>query len=474
MNFATALETHGARPALILADGATLSYQALAQRADAIYAADGAPPRRTLVAVEAANSAAAVCAYLGALRAGHALLLVDGALDSALRERLYAQFDVSRVWSGDGEADGDGENGRWRWRGGDGPALHPELALLLSTSGSTGAPKLVKLTLAALDANARSIAAYLGLTAAERPMLNLPLHYSYGMSVLNSHLAQGATVLLSDEPVTARGFWEFFKQQQATSLAGVPTTYAMLRQLRFERMALPSLTTLTQAGGRLAPELVRWFAEQAGARGQRFFVMYGQTEAAPRISYVPPARLLDKAGAIGVAIPGGALDLVADDGSVVDGAGQAGQLRYRGPNVMMGYAETAAELALGDQLGGVLLTGDLAERDADGYFYLRGRLKRFIKVFGNRISLDEVEAQLRAKGYDAAVTGRDDLLLVALQGADADAVAALAAALPGWYRLHHSALRVRAVDAFPLSSAGKIRYPELLDALAPAKPGTPS
>jgi acyl-coenzyme A synthetase/AMP-(fatty) acid ligase len=469
VNFAAALETHGAQPALILADGATLSYQALAQRADAIYAAAGAPPQRTLVALEAVNSAAAVCAYLGALRAGHALLLIDGQLDGVLRERLYAQFDVSRIWSDDGSG-----SGSWRWRGGAGPALHPELALLLSTSGSTGAPKLVKLTLAALDANARSIASYLGLTAAERPMLNLPLHYSYGMSVLNSHLAQGAAVLLSDEPVTARGFWDFFKQQQATSLAGVPTTYALLRQLRFERMALPSLTTLTQAGGRLAPELVRWYAELAAARGQRFFVMYGQTEAAPRISYVPPERLLDKAGAIGVAVPGGMLDLVAEDGSVVAGDGVAGQLRYRGPNVMLGYAETAAELALGDQLGGVLLTGDLAERDADGYFHLRGRLKRFIKVFGNRISLDEVEAQLRAKGYDAAVTGRDDLLLVAVQGAGADAVAALGAALPGWYRLHHSALRVCAVEAFPLSGAGKILYPVLLDALAPAQPGSPS
>jgi long-chain acyl-CoA synthetase len=460
MNFAAGLERHGERAALILPDGSRIDYEGLARRADAGYA--HGPAKGTLVAVEAANNVAAITGYLGALRRGCPVLLTDSLLDPALREAQYAQFQVGWVWTADGA---------WQRRGGDGPAAHPDLALLLSTSGSTGSPKLVRLSLAALQANAVSIAKYLDISADERAITTLPIHYSFGMSVLNSHLEQGAALLLTNEGVTSKAFWDFFKAAEATSLSGVPTTFTLLRQLRFERMALPSLRTLTQAGGRLGEEHVAYFGQLARARGQRFFVMYGQTEAGPRMAYVPPERVLDKPGAIGIAIPGGRLDLVADDGGVIEGAGIVGELRYAGPNVMMGYAETPAELALPDLQHGVLQTGDLAERDVDGYFHVRGRRKRFIKVFGNRIGLDEVEAQLRAQGYDVAATGRDDLLLVALRGT-AEEAAALATQVPAMYRLHHSAVRVMPVAAFPLSSAGKVRYGQLLDDLL--NPGNPS
>lgn len=451
MNFAHDLERHGDRPALLLADGARIGYRELAARADAVFA--GGPPPRALVAVEADNGVAAVAGYLGALRNDRPVLLSDSQLAPDLRNALYDHYGIGWVWTASGE---------WVARGGAGPAVHPDLALLLSTSGSTGAPKLVKLTLAALEANAASIGEYLRITEDERPITTLPIHYSFGMSVLNSHLRAGAALLLTNEGVTSKAFWDFFKAAEATSLSGVPTTFTLLRQLRFERMALPSLRTLTQAGGRLGEDHVTYFAQLAQARGQHFFVMYGQTEAGPRMAYVPPERVLDKPGSIGVAIPGGRLDLVDDDGAIIDAPGVVGELRYTGPNVMMGYAEGPDALALGDVQRGVLLTGDLAERDADGFFHVRGRRKRFVKVFGNRIGLDEVEAQLRARGHDVAVTGRDDLLVVALRGDEGDS-AALAAAVAATYRLHHSAIRVVRVAAFPLSSAGKVRYAELLD-----------
>lgn len=458
MSFAHALERHGERSALLLQDGAAVSYRDLAARADAVFAGAGAPPRtRTLVAVEADNGLAAVAGYLGALRKGYPVLLTDSQLSPQLRAALYDHYRIGWVWSAAGE---------WIARGGDGPALHPDLALLLSTSGSTGAPKLVRLSLDALEANAAAIAAYLHITADERPITTLPIHYSFGMSVLNSHLREGAALLLTNEGVTSKAFWEFFRERQATSLSGVPTTFTLLRQLRFERMQLPSLRTLTQAGGRLGEEHVAYHAQLAQARGQRFYVMYGQTEAGPRMAYVPSERVLDKPQSIGIAIPGGKLDLVGDDGRTIDEAGVVGELRYTGPNVMMGYAEAPDDLALGDVQGGMLATGDLAERDADGYFYVRGRRKRFVKVFGNRIGLDEVEAQLQARGHDVAVTGRDDLLVVALRG-DAD-TAALAAEVAATYRLHHSAIRVARVASFPLSAAGKLRYAELLETVCPS------
>jgi long-chain acyl-CoA synthetase len=457
LNFAATLENFGNRVALILESGERITYQDLAQKADAIYAAPDAPlNKRSLIAIECDNQLSAIVGYLGALRNDCPALLVNADLSIQLRERLYKQFGISIIWTRDG---------RWLNRHGELPAVHPELALLLSTSGSTGAPKLVKLTLRNLQENAKSIASYLSLNGEERPITTLPLHYSYGLSVINSHLSCGATVLLTAESVASRKFWNFFREHEATSFAGVPMTFFMLRQMRFDRMALPSLRYMTQAGGRLADDALQWVVALAILRTWRFYVMYGQTEATARISYVPCERILDKVGSVGIPIPNGRIQLVADDGSLISANGTAGQLRYSGPNVMMGYAENQADLALPDVQNGTLLTGDLAMRDDDGYFYITGRLTRFIKVFGNRIGLDHVESQLRNQGLDVAVTGRDDLLIVAVRGESSES-SKLAADIAGLYRLHHSAIRIIPVQEFPLSSSGKIQYSLLLDELS--------
>jgi long-chain acyl-CoA synthetase len=457
LNFAAALERFGNQPALLLENGVTVSYANLAQQADALYQADHAPKaHRSLVAIECDNQVVSVAGYLGALRNGFPALLVNADLPQELRDRLYDNFSVPAVLSSDAQ---------WHIRDCAAPKVHPDLALLLSTSGSTGSPKLVKLTLANLYENAKAIATYLSIDDRERPITTLPLHYSYGLSVLNSHLACGAAIVLTGEPVTSRKFWDCFREHQATSFAGVPTIYSMLRQLRFERMALPSLRYMTQAGGKMDAESVRWFVELTQSRKQRFYIMYGQTEATARMSYVPFDQVLEKADSIGIPIPNGHIDLVAEDGTLITASGVVGELRYTGPNVMMGYAVDHADLAAGDTQGGSLLTGDLAKRDDDGYFYITGRLKRFIKVFGNRIGLDEVESQLRDKGFNVAVTGRDDLLVVALAAGHAES-AALSSHISKWYKLHQSGILVMVVPAFPMSAAGKIQYEILLNKLA--------
>lgn len=457
MTFAANLERFGERIAVQLANGEAYSYLQLALRADALFDlvfSDLVEP--DLVAVECNNTIDSLAAYLGALRRGVAILLVDGDLNAELREQLCAHYHISSIFQTEGSWKQHAHNRHLN--------VNPNLALLLSTSGSTGAPKLVRLSQNNLQANAEAIAEYLHLSADDRPITSLPMHYSYGLSVINSHLLVGATLLLTAEAVTTRGFWNFFKEYGATSFSGVPTTYAMLKQMRFERMDLPSLRVMTQAGGRLAPDLVKWFGELAKARQQQFFVMYGQTEATARISYVPPERTLDKPDSIGVAIPGGELKLVNEEGESVDKLDAAGELCYSGPNVMMGYAYGPGDLALPDTQQGHLRTGDLARRDADGYFYITGRLRRFIKVFGNRIGLDEVESQLRGDGFDVAVTGKDDLLVVAIRtnGITPDD---LANRLSTRYRIHKSAIRVRSVANFPLSSSGKVQYMDLLNEL---------
>lgn len=280
-------------------------------------------------------------------------------------------------------------------------------------------------------------------------MLALPMQYSYGLSVINSHLRVGATVLLGAPALTTREFWQLAATHAATSLAGVPYTYEMLRRLDVRALAPESLRVFTQAGGRLKPELVEHFAELARARAGRFYVMYGQTEATARISYVPPDRLSQKLGSIGVPIPGGELDLREN-----------GELVYRGPNVMLGYAERRSDLARGDELLGVLHTGDLAKRDADGYYYLTGRMKRISKLFGLRLNLDDIDALLASDlPCSAACVGSDTELTIAVE--DQSQLSRARELVTQTYRLHPSVVRSSFVAALPRTPAGKVDYAQL-------------
>jgi acyl-coenzyme A synthetase/AMP-(fatty) acid ligase len=340
---------------------------------------------------------------------------------------------------------------------------HPDLALLLSTSGSTGSPKLVRQSRGNVLSNAQAIASYLNIGSSDRPVTSLPLHYTYGFSVLSSHLQVGATLLVTDCSVMEKPFWTFFKEAGATSLAGVPYTYQILKRLGFHRLNSGALRTLTQAGGKLSDALVREFAEFAARSGIDFYVMYGQAEATARMSYVPPARALEKAGSIGVAIPGGELFLVDPTGCEITATYVQGELGYRGPNVTMGYAEHRADLSKGDERQGNLLTGDLALRDADGYYYITGRLSRIAKLFGKRVSLDDLEQICLGLVAEVACTGAEDRVTVWIT--DSQQHAALPGLLAVRTAIHQSAFQVRVIDSLPRTPAGKTDYQWLLNEL---------
>ncbi|GAA5181623.1 AMP-binding protein [Niveibacterium umoris] len=448
-------------PALLYGDPLkTVRYGELRQHSDDFASQLGPRRGKRLGFVLCRNDLPSVAAYLSALREGDCVALLPEGLAREALEALIARYQPDwLLGKSDTPSPASAHASRWqgrtllRFAHATATPLHPDLALLLSTSGTTGSPRMVRLSCANLGANAESIADYLELDARERPITTLPMHYSYGLSVLNSHLQAGAAIALSDDAVTSRPFWNLFATAGATSLAGVPFIWQMLARLRLERMALPTLRTLTQAGGRLAPDLIAHFREISEARGWRFFVMYGQTEATARIAYLPPQQLAEKCGAIGRAIPGGALSL-SDDGELI----------YQGPNVMMGYAEQRADLALGDEMHGRLATGDLARVDADSCYWLTGRIKRIAKLFGNRINLDEVESWLESRFGPAAALDEDDALrIVVTTHAD---VEALRIALRESLGVHPSGLRISQVEALPLTASGKKDYPALRSRLA--------
>jgi acyl-coenzyme A synthetase/AMP-(fatty) acid ligase len=337
--------------------------------------------------------------------------------------------------------------------------LYEQLALLLTTSGSTGSPKLVRQSYRNILANAEAIAKYLELDNSERPITTLPMHYTYGLSVINSHLLVGATLIMTNKGYMQREFWQTFKEQGATSIAGVPYNYEMLKKLRFFQMELPSLRCLTQAGGKLAPELHKEYAEYAEQSGKRFYVMYGQTEATARMSYLPYKSSLEKYGSIGIAIPGGEFSLIDAEGDVITAADVVGELVYRGENVTLGYAESGADLAKGDENNGILITGDMAKRDNEGYYYIVGRKRRFLKIFGNRVNLDECERLLGTEfETDCACIGTDDHMIIYIVSSKVEEVRRFVSTKTG---LNPSAFAVHETGAIPKNEAGKTLYSAL-------------
>lgn len=339
--------------------------------------------------------------------------------------------------------------------------LNENLGLLLTTSGSTGSPKLVRLSYQNLKSNTESIVKYLEINENERAITTLPMNYTFGLSVINSHLHAGASIFLSTKTVMQKEFWQQLRDFSITSLSGVPYTYEMLDKLRFLKMDLPALKTLTQAGGKLSVTLHEKFATWAKENNKNFVVMYGQTEATARMSYLPSEQSIEKAGSIGVAIPGGVFELVDESGNTITTHESIGELTYKGENVAMGYADSAEALSLGDEFKGRLHTGDIAKRDKDGFYYIVGRKKRFLKIFGNRINLDETEQLIKSKFSiaECACAGYDDKMYIfindkALQENILDYISKLTA-------LHPTAFKFVIVNSIPKNDAGKTLYKEL-------------
>ena len=341
--------------------------------------------------------------------------------------------------------------------------LFEDLALLITTSGSTGSPKFVRQSYENLISNAESIVEYLKLDSTERPITTLPMNYVYGLSIINSHFLVGATLLLTDKGLMQKEFWEFFRTAEATSFGGVPYTYEMLDKLRFYRMKLPSLRTMTQAGGKITPELHERFAKYAEETGKQFVVMYGAAEATSRMGYLPPDKALDKIGSMGIPIPGGKYSLIDENGNLINTPFTTGELFYEGKNVTLGYAEKGEDLSLGDERHGVLATGDMAQFDNDGFYYVVGRKKRFLKIYGNRVNLDEIDRLIKGNFsiIDVASSGVDDHLHIFLTQTDASFAEDVKSFVARKTKLNPAAFNVVIIEAIPKNDSGKTLYNEL-------------
>lgn len=450
--------------ACITPSGEHLSYGELQALTDRIK--NKLEPHR-LVFCFCGNTIGSLAGYVSFVNNNDATLMLDAHLEQNAFKNLYDTYRPRYIWAPEGFSIPDDtelvyserEYQLWEISANSTP-VYEGLSVLLTTSGSTGSPKLVRLSKKNLESNARSIIEYLHITSDERPVTGLPMYYSFGLSIINSHLLAGATLLLTPASYVEREFWEFANENSFTSFSGVPYTYEIMKKLKLWKQPLPTLRTLTQAGGKLSNELLQFFMEKYEPQGVKFYLMYGQTEATARMSYLEPEYGLAKLGSIGKGIPGGTFSLTDDDGRVIKAANEVGELVYKGDNVSLGYAESAADLMKGDENNGVLHTGDLAYRDEDGFYFIAGRKKRFLKLFGNRISLDYVETLLKDKLNEKVCVGDDSQLIIYTTDTEYDEEDIIDF-IVARTKIVRTVFHVRHIDKIPRSESGKILYKEL-------------
>ena len=412
------------------------------------------------------NCAGALVGYMAFENNKQVPLLLSAGMDEGLRNNMESMYTPSYYWIPERKVDEIiGEKiyaayGYVLLKANYEPyPLHEKLSMLLTTSGSTGSPKLVRHKYGNLEANAENVAAVFSWTPDEVGICDLPMNYTMGLNVINSHLTVGASVLMVKANLMDPDFWEFIKVNGGTSFCGVPFSYEVMRRVGFDTMDLPKLYTLAEGGGKLTDKMFKWIASYAQNNGKRFCATFGTSETSARMAYLDPELALEKVGSIGKAIPNGELflldEVINEDGTVT------GELGYKGPNVTMGYALNREDLTKDDEFCGEYHTGDIAKRDADGFYFIIGRKGRFLKLFGLRVSLDETERILKTRypNVDFVCTGDDKRMNIFT--ANAVLKDEIIPFISRKTSLHNSAFRVFVLDEIPRNDYGKVKFAEL-------------
>ncbi len=448
-------------PAMVDNDGNRVTYGELAELMNTV-GMQVSP--RSLIFQLCRNTVGSMIGYLGFIEHGAVPVTLNSGIDAGLLSDLLEIYTPAYIWAPAEEVKRFGyekiyENFGYMLlkTGNEIYPLNDKLELCMTTSGSTGSPKLVRYKKGNLEANAKNVAAAFGWTQKERAICDLGMQYTMGLNVINTHLYVGATVLLTTYNLTSGDFWDYIKKERGTNFTGVPFSYDILSRLHFERMELPDIQTLSQGGGKLTDARFLQLAEYAQKSGKRFIASFGTTETSARMAYLPSELALTKTGSIGRAIPEGELFLVDENGNVLTDPVAEGEMCYRGPNVTMGYAVCKDDLSKGDVFGGEYHTGDLARRDEDGCYFVTGRMSRFLKLLSYRVSLDQSE-RLIGQEFDleCACSGTDQGMNIYItdEAKKSEVVEFIASKT----KLYKSLFKVYVVPQILRNDSGKIQY----------------
>jgi long-chain acyl-CoA synthetase len=391
--------------ALILENDELISYNELIKKIEDL---SKHIKKRSLVFLLCKNNFESIVGYLGSIKSNCVISLIDEKIDNESFIKLvdnyhpdFIFFDKKRIKNLDNFATSytfknfELLEAKKKTK----KNFNDNLALLISTSGSTGTSKLVRQSAENLNDNINSIVKYLNISQKDISITTLPMSYVYGLSIINTHLNQGATINLNSKSVFEKEFWNKLQKSKVTNFGGVPYTYSILEKIKLKNFDLSSLKYTTQAGGKINKETAKNILKQYNPLGIKLFLMYGAAEATARMSYLPWANI-EKIQSIGKAIPGGEFYLENSDGKVIKETNTHGELIYKGKNVCMGYAENFQDLTKDDENKGTLKTGDIAYKDNDDFYYLVGRKDRYIKIYGMRINLQELEDIILNLGFE--------------------------------------------------------------------------
>tara|TARA_Y200000002_G_scaffold380543_1_gene392297 strand:+ start:3477 stop:4880 length:1404 start_codon:yes stop_codon:yes gene_type:complete len=291
--------------------------------------------------------------------------------------------------------------------------LHKELLLLCTSSGTTGNPKFIKQSQKNIFSNTKSIIKYQNLNNSYTSITTLPLSYTFGMSCINTLLTVGAKIVISNHSLLQKEFWQIFKKHEITILNGVPFTYNILEKLKFFNKP-NNIKIFTQAGGKLSDYMQLKISKFCRNNKSKFFIMYGQAEATTRISYLPSKYSIKKIGSAGIPVDGGKIKILNNNLKLIRKKNIVGDIHYNGPNVCMGYSFAQNDLKKNYEWKNGIITGDIGKIDEENFLYITGRKKRFAKLYGLSINLDDIE-KIILQSYDnidvASISEKDKIIV---------------------------------------------------------------
>lgn len=365
--------------------------------------------KHSLILIIASNDVECIIGYVSFVRSNNVIILLDHSFKVAYAEKIIKKYKPNYIFSPKNYFQKVGKTLTYdflenynliKTKYEKHKKINKQNLLLLSTSGTTQNPKLVRLSNTNLQNNTKNIINYLKINLNHTTITTMPMGYSYGLSIINTHLESGSKIIVNNKTIFDREFWKKITKHKITSLGGVPQFYEHLKKLKFEDFDLSSFEYLTQAGGKLERNFLNYFENICKKNNLKFFVMYGQTEASPRMSYLEWEKLPLKLESIGKPIKGSKFKILNKKGKYITKPFIVGELIYFGKNVSLGYSYTLKDLYKGNLNKGKLCTGDLAYKDQEGYFYIVGRKNRISKIFGLRIDLDDIEKELNNKGFE--------------------------------------------------------------------------
>ena len=374
---------------------------------------------RSLILMIGSNQAASAIGYISFLKLNYILILLDESFSNQYIKKLIQIYKPEYIYGEDQRLKQINLKdhklkclnfilSKTKYKKNN--KINKKNLLLVSTSGSTSNPKLVRLSNMNLIDNTKKIINYLNINSSHKTITTMPFGYSYGLSIINTHIESGGTIILNKKSVFEKDFWTIVKKYKITSFGGVPSFYELLRKLKFDKTFFPNIKYLTQAGGKLSNDLIYYYSN---IKNLKFYQMYGQAEASPRIAYLDPKKNIDKIGSIGKPLKG--YKLIVKKSPLLKKENLDGEIVLHGKNVCLGYAKKKEDLSKGDENRGKILTGDLGYKDNEGYYYITGRKKRISKIFGLRINLDDIEFLLKKYNFSSKCITSNDYLKIEIK-----------------------------------------------------------